>query len=87
VLQVAEAVNGSTDAADVVERAMDAIVEYTRFPACGLFRLDANGTWLDMIAHRNLSSAAYERARRLPVEGSLTGHAVRTALLTTSTTS
>ncbi|MGC4120729.1 MAG: ATP-binding protein [Myxococcales bacterium] len=84
VLQVAEALNGSTGVADVLERAVDAIVAYTRFPACGLFRLDATGTWLEMIAHRNLSPEVYERARRLPVEGSLTGHAIRTAAVVTS---
>lgn len=37
VLQVAEAANGSTDVADVIERAVEAIVAHTRFPACGLF--------------------------------------------------
>jgi len=84
VLQVAEAVNGSTDVADVIERAVDAIVAYTRFPACGLFRLTPDGAWLDMIAHRNLSREVHERARRLPVEGSLTGHAIRSGAVVTT---
>ncbi len=85
VLQVAEVVNQAQTLPDLIERVVDAIVEFTRFPCCGLFRLNAAGTHLDMIAWRNISEEVLKAAKVMPMEGSLTGHAIRTGVVVTTT--
>ncbi|MBI5533903.1 MAG: response regulator [Deltaproteobacteria bacterium] len=70
--------------ADLIERALDAIVAYTRFPCCGLFQLDASGTTLEMVGRRNVSAEVYASARYLPVDGSLTGHAIKRGCVVTT---
>lgn len=50
----------------------------------GRFQLDASGTQLDMVAHRNVSPEVYAHARSLPLDGSLTGHAIRSRRVVTS---
>ena len=84
VLQIAEVVSQCRNVPELIERALDSIVAYTRFPCCGLFQLDASGTRLDMVGRRNVSDEVYAHAHSLPLEGSLTGHAIKQGRVITS---
>ncbi len=84
VLRITEAVSQSKSVEDLIERALDAIVAYTRFPCCGLFRVDPSGTRAEMVGHRNVSPEVYAAARSLPLADSLTGHAIRSRRVVTT---
>jgi signal transduction histidine kinase/CheY-like chemotaxis protein len=77
VLRVAEAVHRSSDFADLAERAVDAIVQYTRHPAVALFRIDAARERAELVSYRGFSRKIVEVGRSLPLDGSLTGVAVQ----------
>jgi signal transduction histidine kinase/ActR/RegA family two-component response regulator len=76
LLRVADAVHRANDFAELVERAVEAIAKYTHYPSVALFRLDRAEGMLHLLAARGFSEESVERARKLPVVGSLTGIAV-----------
>jgi signal transduction histidine kinase/ActR/RegA family two-component response regulator len=84
VLSVAEAVHRSSDFEDLVERSVDAIVTYTRFPSVGLFRVNRAAARVELVAIRGFGDEVKERVKTLPLDGSLTGHAVKTGTVVTT---
>ncbi len=84
VVSVADAVHLSTDFADLAERAVDAIVTYTRYPSVGLFRVNRGEQRLELVAIRGFGPEVTRSAQTLPLEGSLTGVAVREKAVVTS---
>ncbi len=84
ILAIAEAVHGSSDFPDLVERAVDAIVTYARYPSIALFRVNREERCLDLVAMRGFGEGVSRLAKRLPLEGSLTGEAVRARRILTS---
>ena len=84
VLRVADAVHHSTDFADLAQRAVDAIVQYTRYPSVALFRIDHERGRAELISYRGLSREVVEVGRSLPLHASLTGVAVRSRKVETT---
>jgi len=84
VISVADAVHRSTDFADLAERAVDAIVTYTRYPSVGLFRVNRAEQRLDLVAIRGFGPEVTRSVQTLPLEGSLTSVAVQNRAVTTS---
>lgn len=84
VLRVADAVHLSSDFSELAERAVEAIVRYTRYPSAGLFRIDHAAGHADLVSIRGFGPSVNAAAKRLPLEGSLTGVAVRTRKVTTT---
>ena len=74
---VNDALFGSLDLATVAERALDVIAGHTNAPAAVLFTVDKTAGRLNLLAGRGLSGETTQVGRRLPLEGSLTGLAVR----------
>jgi len=84
LLRIAAAVQRATSFADLVEGAVEAIAEYTHYPCVALFRLDRSAAMLHLLAARGFNAEALERARQLPVAGSLTGLAVTQGTIVSS---
>jgi signal transduction histidine kinase/CheY-like chemotaxis protein len=84
VMSVAEAVHGSSDFDDLVDRAVDAIVTYTHFPSVGLFRVNRPAGCVELVAIRGFGPELEKSVRTLPLVGSLTGEAVRTGTIMTT---
>ncbi|HTQ05259.1 MAG TPA: ATP-binding protein [Polyangiaceae bacterium] len=84
LLRIADAVQRAESYSELVERAVDAIAKYTHFPSVALFRLDRAEGILHLLATRGFNAEAVEKARRLPVEGSLTGVAVKQRAIVSS---
>ena len=84
VVSVSDAVHLSSDFADLVERSVDAIVTYTNYPSVGLFRVNREKQRLELVSARGFSAEVLQAARVLPLEGSLTGVAVRGKSVVTS---
>jgi signal transduction histidine kinase/CheY-like chemotaxis protein len=77
VLSIAEAVHQSDRFGDFAERAVDAIVRYTRFAAVAFFRVDPAAAALALVASRGLDAATLDGIRNVPLGGSFTGEAIR----------
>ncbi len=84
VVSVADAVHLSSDFADLAERTVDAIVTYTRYASVALFRVRRAEEALELVAARGFGEEALKAARTLPLDGSLTGVAVRQKSVVTS---
>ena len=69
VVSVADAVHLSSDFADLAERAVDAIITYTRYPSVGLFRVNAAEERLDLVAIRGFGPEVTEAARHATAPG------------------
>jgi signal transduction histidine kinase len=85
------AVNAITDALllasdvdDVFRRTLDAVSAFTHFPGVAIFSLDPSGQTLHMVGARGFGDELLRAAQTLPVEGSVTGIAVRRGELLTS---
>ncbi len=81
---VADSIYRALNLSEVVNRALDVIVAYTRSVSVGIFSLRQQRDWLDLIGARGFSDAVLQRARCLPVDGSLTGIAVTTRQVVTT---
>ncbi|MGZ6068697.1 MAG: hypothetical protein ACXWVM_40245, partial [Polyangiales bacterium] len=78
------AVNAITDALllaadvhDVFHRTLDAVAAFTHFPGVAIFALDPSGQTLQLMGARGFSDEVLRAAQTLPVDGSVTGIAVR----------
>jgi signal transduction histidine kinase len=85
------AVNAITDALllaadvdDVFHRTLDAVSAFTHFPGVAIFALDPSGQTLHLVGARGFGDELLRAARTLPLEGSVTGVAVRRGELLTS---
>ncbi|MGZ5968401.1 MAG: ATP-binding protein [Polyangiales bacterium] len=85
------AVNAITDALllaadvhDVFHRTLDAVAAFTHFPGVAIFALDPSGQTLQLMGARGFSDEVLRAAQTLPVDGSVTGIAVRRGQLVTS---
>lgn len=84
VVSVSDAVHLSSDFSDLVERADDAIVTYTCYPSVGLFRVNYDQARVELVAIRGFGDEVVASVQTLPLEGSLTGEAVRARAVVTT---
>jgi signal transduction histidine kinase len=84
VSEITDALLAAVDVRDVFRRTLDAVAAFTHFPGVAVFALDASGERLDLIGARGFGAETVRAARWLPVEGSLTGIAIRRRELVTS---
>ncbi len=84
VLAISDAVHLSRDFEDLAERAVEAIATYTHYASVALFRVDDEDRSAKLVAARGFTAEAVERARRLPLDGSLTGVAIARGEVVTS---
>ncbi len=81
---IADALLLATDVSDVFKRTLEAVAAYTHFPGVAIFSLDARGERLELLSASGFDEATLRAARWLPVDGSLTGIAVREHRLVTT---
>ncbi|HET9930469.1 MAG TPA: ATP-binding protein, partial [Polyangiaceae bacterium] len=84
VLRIADVVHRARDLDELVEAAVEAITRYTNFPSVALFHVNEQDGHLHLAAARGFAEDVVEKARRLPIVGSLTGLAVTRRALVTS---
>ena len=70
---IANSLHRAPDYQAVVDRATEAIVEYTQAPSVALFTLDESGEELTLLASHGFSRKTLEVGTKLPVAGSLSG--------------
>jgi signal transduction histidine kinase len=77
ILSIGDMVHAAGDLADLMERAVEAVVTFTGYASCAFFDHDEAAGVLRALSWRGFSAEIMAQARVLPVDGSLTGQAVR----------
>jgi PAS domain S-box-containing protein len=74
---ITEAVLSAADPREALGPAVQSILRFTRFPAVALYTLDAAAQRFEIVYSSGFDEAALRVASPLPLEGSITGEAVR----------
>jgi len=81
---IADVVLTAVDARDVLGAALEAIARRTRFPAIALYRTNESARQLDLLCSRGFAESTRLAGSSLPLDGSLSGWAVKTQKIVTS---
>jgi PAS domain S-box-containing protein len=73
IIAIADSLHRAPDLQTVIDRATEAIVQYTQAPSVALFVLSKDGESLQLLASHGFSSKTLEVGSTLPVKGSLSG--------------
>jgi GAF domain-containing protein len=81
---VAETINGPLDLHEILERALEKVVQVTGAQGGAIRLLDTDANELVLAAHRGLSEAYVRQAQRFPLAQEIVGWVARTATPSTS---
>jgi PAS domain S-box-containing protein len=81
---IADRLHRSLDLRTIVEQAVDSMMEYSQSPSVGIFAVNEQSNCLELLHARGFGEETLQIAARMPLEGSLTGLAVKRKEVITS---